>query len=92
VPLPDGASKWHPVAHRLFGPLSVNWAGVPLRTAELMLGCLRGTTTAGGLAVTAEWWQRQSARGVTVSDEEMAELDIEYHDTCPRWNYTLKPR
>jgi hypothetical protein len=27
-----------------------------------------------------------------VSDAEMAELNIEYHDTCPRWNYTIKPR
>jgi hypothetical protein len=26
---PTGASKWSPVEHRLFGPLSVNWAGQP---------------------------------------------------------------
>ena len=27
---PPGASKWNPVEHRLFGPISINWAGQPL--------------------------------------------------------------
>jgi Rhodopirellula transposase DDE domain len=89
---PTGASKWNPVEHRLFGPISVNWAGVPLRTPGVMLGLLRGTATRTGLAVTAEWWQRQYAKGLKVSDAEMAALDIEHHTTCPRWNYTIKPR
>jgi len=26
---PTGASKWNPVEHRLFGPVSINWAGQP---------------------------------------------------------------
>ena len=28
---PTGASKWNPVEHRLFGPISTNWAATPLR-------------------------------------------------------------
>jgi hypothetical protein len=39
-----------------------------------------------------EWWERKYAKGEEVSDAEMAALRIEYHDTCPRWNYTIKPR
>jgi len=89
---PTGASKWNPVEHRLFGPISVNWAGEPLRTPAVMLGFIRGTTTAKGLEVTAEWWERPYVRGVKVSAADMAELDIEHHDTCPRWNYTIRPR
>jgi Rhodopirellula transposase DDE domain len=89
---PTGASKWNPVEHRLFGPISVNWAGVPLRTPEVLLGFLRGTTTATGVRVTAEWWERPYRAGVAVSDADMQELDIERHDTCPRWNYTINPR
>lgn len=89
---PTGASKWNPVEHRLFGPISINWAGVPLRTPEVMLGYLRGTTTASGRAVTAEWWVRTYVKGIAVSEKEMAELDIECEETCPRWNYTIKPR
>ena len=89
---PTGASKWNPVEHRLFGPISINWAGVPLRSPGVMLGYIRGTATPSGLAVTAEWWERPYVTGVRVSDEEMQELDIEHHDICPRWNYTIKPR
>ena len=89
---PTGASKWNPVEHRLFGPMSVNWAGVPLRTPAVMLGFIRGTTTATGLVVTAEWWERKYVKGVAVSDATMQELNIEHHDICPRWNYTITPR
>jgi len=89
---PRGASKWNPIEHRLFGPISTNWAGVPLRTPEIMLALIRGTQTAGGLTVTAEWWDQKYRRGVSVSDEQMADLNIEHHTTCPQWNYTIRPR
>jgi hypothetical protein len=89
---PTGASKWNPVEHRLFGPISINWAGVPLRSPEVLLGFLRGTTTRTGLRVTAEWWPQPYARGVKVTAREMAALQIEPHALCPRWNYTLTPR
>jgi hypothetical protein len=89
---PRGASKWNPVEHRLFGPISINWAGVPLRTPAVLLGFLRGTTTDTGLTVTAEWWERPYRKGVKVSNAEMAELNIAYHNNCPQWNYTIKPR
>ena len=89
---PRGASKWNPVEHRLFSQISRNWAGVPLRTPTLMLALLRGTRTATGLEVTAEWLENKYRRGVVVSEAEMAELNIEHHSTCPQWNYTIKPR
>ena len=89
---PRGASKWNPVEHRLFSHISRNWAGVPLRTPGLLLALMRGTRTAAGLKVTAEWLDHNYRRGVTVSDAEIAELNIEYHNTCPQWNYTVKPR
>jgi hypothetical protein len=89
---PRGASKWNPVEHRLFGPISANWAGVPLRTPEVMLGLLRGTRSRGGLVVTAEWWERKYEEGLEVSAAAMAELRIEAHRICPHWNYTITPR
>jgi hypothetical protein len=89
---PLGASKRNPVEHRLFGPISINRAGVPLRGPEVLLGYIRGTTTPSGLEVTAEWWGRRYARGVKVPEAEMAGLNMERHDICPRWNYTIRPR
>ena len=89
---PTGASKWNPVEHRLFGPISINWAGVPLRSPEVLLGLLRGTTTQTGLQVTAEWWERAYQRGVKVPAAAMRALHIHPHEVCPRWNYTITPR
>jgi hypothetical protein len=56
------------------------------------LGFIRGTTTGTGLVVTAEGWERPCRKGIAVSDADMQELDIERHDTCLRWNYTVNPR
>jgi hypothetical protein len=89
---PTGCSKWNPVEHRLFGPISLNWAGHPLRSWDTLLAYLRGTTTTTGLAVTAELHDRVYAKGQSVSDQEFARLHLEPHAICPQWNYTLRPR
>ncbi len=89
---PTGASKWNPVEHRLFGPISVNWAGVPLRTFDTLLTCLRGTTTRAGLQVAAFLVEHIYARGVKVADDVMHSLNLERHAICPNWNYTIRPR
>lgn len=89
---PTGCSKWNPIEHRLFGPISLNWAGIPLRTWEGLLALIRGTTTATGLDVQAERLDGVYATGQTVSDAEMATLNLERHDVCPTWNYTIRPR
>ncbi len=89
---PRGCSKWNPIEHRLFGPISLNWAGKPLRTWETMLACLRGTTTTTGLAVTAYRHEAVYQKGQRVSDAEMQTLHLTHHDCCPAWNYTIRPR
>lgn len=89
---PRGASKWNPVEHRLFSAISRNWAGVPLRTPALLLSLLRGTRTASGLEVSAEWDGCRYRRGVKVTDEQKADWNIEHHEVCPQWNYTIRPR
>jgi hypothetical protein len=89
---PPGCSKWNPIEHRLFGPISVNWAGQPLRTFDTMLAYLRGTTTATGLPVDAVCHDGVYATGQGVSDAEMATLQLDRHASCPTWNYTLRPR
>jgi hypothetical protein len=89
---PRGASKWNDIEHRLFGPISNNWAGQPLRSLELMLKAIRGTTNEGGLRVTAEVDHRHYPKKIKVKDREMKELNLLRHQTCPDWNYSLKPR
>lgn len=89
---PTGASKWNPIEHRLFGPISINWAGKPLRSFETMLAYIRGTTTQGGLKVKASLLDRHYDKGVKVSDQQMKALELERHEVCPNWNYTIRPR
>jgi hypothetical protein len=39
--------EWNQIEHRLFSFISRNCAGTPLRTWELFLAAIRGTTTKG---------------------------------------------
>ena len=89
---PTGASKWNPIEHRLFGPISINWAGEPLRSVERMVGFIQGTTTASGLVVSAGVDRREYPTKVKVPDAEMEGLNLFRHEVCPQWNYTIKPR
>lgn len=89
---PTGASKWNPIEHRLFGPISINWTGKPLHTFEFMLACIRGTVTTTGLQVKAFLVEDVYQKGIQVTKSTMETLSIEMHAVCPRWNYTIKPR
>jgi len=89
---PTGASKWNPIEHRLFGPISINWAGQPLRTFETMLACIRGTTTQSGLMVSAFLVEQVYTKGRKIAQDAMLNLNLERHVTCPNWNYTIRPR
>jgi len=88
---PKGASKWNPVEHRLFGPISCNWAGQPLVSYEVMLNYLNATSTAQGLVVHARLTDKQFQKKIKISDKQMEELHLHKHETFPQWNYTIRP-
>jgi len=86
---PSGASKWNPIEHRLFSQISRNWAGQPLRTLDIILGYIRGTTTSTGLKVGAVLDERVYEKGITISQKEMSRLNItrqcqRFGDWAPR--------
>ena len=89
---PTGCSKWNPIEHRLFSYISKNWEGKPLRTLEVMLGYIRGTSTVTGLSVKAFLDEGFYARGRKVTGEDIEGLRLTAHAVCPKWNYTLHPR
>jgi hypothetical protein len=89
---PRGASKWNPIEHRLFGPISLNWAGKPLRTFEAMLSYICGTTTLTGLRVNGVLVDQVYEKGRSVSAAVMQDLNIQFAEVCPKWNYTIRPR
>jgi hypothetical protein len=88
---PPGCSKWNPVEHRLFSQISRNWEGQPLRTLELMLGYIRGTTTRTGLRVTAELDDATYHKGQKVTRDDLGRVALKPHADCPGRNYTISP-
>jgi len=55
------------------------------------LGWIRGTAV-GGTWVTASLDRATYPTKVKVPRTEMERLDIERHEVCPEWNYTISPR
>ena len=89
---PTGASKWNPIEHRLFSQISNTWAGTPLTSFQVVLDALRSTKTTTGLRVQATLFNTVYEKNLSVSDADMKLLMIEKHDTCPQWNYTIRPK
>lgn len=89
---PRGGSKWNPVEHRLFSFISINWAGKPLRSWIILLGYIEDTTTETGLKVKAVLLPGKYQTGTKVADAAMQQVRLRRHKTCPKWNYTIKPR
>ena len=89
---PTGCSKYNPIERRLFSAITSNWAGIPLRSFQTMLKCIRATTTETGLKVKAFLMKRTYAKGQQVTDAEMRTRNLVRDTVCPNWNYTIHPR
>src|SRR5258707_6735613 len=89
---PPGTSKWNPIEHRVFSEISKTWQGCPLRSFEVVLDYLRDTKTQTGLTVQAQLVTQVYRTGVKVSKALMETLNIQQHEVCSQWNYTVRPR
>jgi hypothetical protein len=90
--LPPGTSKWNKIEHRLFAYISQNWRGKPLVSHQVILQLIAATTTDTGLTVTCDIDASSYPKGITVTDAEMAALNIELDPFHGEWNYTIRPR
>jgi hypothetical protein len=90
--LPPGTSKWNKIEHRLFAYISQNWRGKPLVSHQVILQLIAATTTDTGLVVTCDIDANSYPKGITVTDAEMAEINIELDIFHGEWNYTIRPR
>jgi hypothetical protein len=90
--LPPGTSKWNKIEHRLFSFISMNWRAKPLVSYRVIVDLIGATTTDTGLTVRCELDTNLYPKGIVVSDEEMAELNILRAEFHGEWNYTIRPR
>jgi len=89
---PSGASKWNPIEHRLFGPISINLSGRPLDCEETLMNFISTTTNQSGLWVNAVRVTKQYQTGIKITDEQMAGIHVPHNKVNPQWNYDIYPR
>jgi hypothetical protein len=89
--LPPGTSKWNKIEHRLFSFISQNWRARPLVSYRVIVDLIAATTTKTGLVVHCELDKNLYQKGITVSDDDMAAINISRNDFHGDWNYTISP-
>ena len=88
---PPGTSKWNKIEHKMFSYISKNWRGKPLITRETVVMLIANTTTAKGLEIPAVLDENMYEKGIKVTDEQMAGVNLVQADFHGEWNYTIKP-
>jgi hypothetical protein len=73
---PPGTSKWNKIEQRMFSFISFSWRGKPLESREAIIELIAGTTTTTGLKIYAQLDEREYEKGVTVSDEQLASVNL----------------
>jgi hypothetical protein len=89
---PPGTSKWNKIEHRLFCHISQNWRARPLTSRLAVVELIAATTTKTGLQVRCELDTNTYAKGIKITDAQMAALNITGNTFHPEWNYTVSPR
>ena len=89
---PPGTSKWNKIEHRLFSFITQNWRVKPLISYLVIVQLIASTTTDTGLTVACRLDDSDYAKGIKVTDAEMAALNIQPADFHGEWNYTIAPR
>ena len=89
---PPGTSKWNKIEHRMFSQISKNWRGRPLESLMVIVNLIAATTTKNGLTIQCQLDLNQYPRGIKISDDELASINIVGDDFHPNWNYTISPQ
>jgi hypothetical protein len=88
---PPGTSKWNKIEHRMFCHISQNWRGRPLLTHDVVVDLIANTTTRTGLTIRAKLDKRSYPTGLSVTDEQLADLNLERGTFHGDWNYAVAP-
>ena len=89
---PPGTSKWNKSEHRLFSFITQNWRGRPLVSLQTIVNLIASTKTSTGLIVKAALDTNKYETKIKVSDEELAQLNLQRHEFHGECNYTISPR
>lgn len=88
---PPGTSKWNKIEHRMFCHITQNWRGRPLESVETVVKLIGSTTTAEGLRIRAGLDPNEYEKGIKVTDEELAAVNLRRSRVHGQWNYIIEP-
>jgi hypothetical protein len=88
---PAGTSKWNKIEHRLFSFISKNWRGKPLISLAVIVSLISATTTETGLTIKCVVDYNEYKKGIEVSDEELAKVNLHTDEFHGEWNYSILP-
>ena len=89
---PPYCSKYNPIEHCMFGPISRSWSGAPLLSVEDARRRAESTVTKKGLSIIATINQRtyETKRPIKESYESEKSKRILFDDELPKWNYLIR--
>jgi hypothetical protein len=70
----------------------MNWRAKPLGSHLAIIQLIASTTTKTGLTVACQLDPEVYEKGIKVSDDEMASLNVKPDSFHGEWNYTIAPR
>lgn len=88
---PPGTSKRNKIEHRLFSHIATNWRGKPLVSLAAIVSLIGSTTTASCLRVRSEIDRRRYPKGIVVTPEQIAKVNVKPYTFHGDWNYTIRP-
>lgn len=88
---PPGTSKWNKIEHRMFSHISMNWAGRPLESLEVIVNLIGSTTTRSGLRIDCGVDLNKYEKGIKVTEEELEQVNLFRDHFHGEWNYCILP-
>jgi len=70
----------------------MNWRAKPLVSYRVIVDLISATTTDRGLTVACELDTNLYPKGIVVTDQEMAQINILRAEFHGEWNYTIRPQ
>jgi transposase len=89
---PPGTSKWNKIEHRMFCQINENWRGRPLVSQAVVVNLIAHTTTRTGLTIAAQLDKQDYPKGIRISDEQFAAINLKPDRFHGNWNYTISPQ
>lgn len=91
---PPGTSKWNPIEHRMFAPVSKSIQAQPIETVGTLRQLIAHTTTTTGLTIRCDVDEAAYPTGERIPNGEFRTLPWRPQDVSEnikQWNYIIEP-